>query len=136
VIDAIDGIEIDVQAIDDILTDESRFTSDADLAAHNTALLAGVASIESKLDNEALFTDDVELSNHFTSVESLVQQEIDDVQDDVADVKQEVVDAHAHIEALIGEPSDIPSINNRKRDGMHRYFDFFMEFGSNSNMNV
>jgi hypothetical protein len=37
---------------------------------------------------------------------------------------QEVIDAHAHIEALIGEPSDIPSINNRKRDGMHRYFDF------------
>jgi FtsZ-binding cell division protein ZapB len=108
VIDAIDGIEIDVQAIDDKLDDESRFTSDLELAAHNTALLAGIESIESKLDNEELFTDDVEL-----------QQEIDDVQADVADVKQEVLDAHAHIEALIGEPSDIPSINNRKRDGMH-----------------
>jgi hypothetical protein len=101
------------------------------MLAHNTAVMAGVASLESKLDNELLFTDDGELSDHFDAVETLVKEQVDDVQQDVDDVKSEVVgvkqdvgdvktqviEAHSHIEALIGLPADIPSINRRKRDG-------------------
>jgi hypothetical protein len=83
------------------------------MLAHNTAVMAGVASIESKLDNELLFTDDGELSDHFDAV----KKEVDDVQQNVDDVKTQVIEAHSHIEALIGLPSDIPSINRRKRDG-------------------
>jgi hypothetical protein len=106
-------------------------TDDSEMLAHNTAVMAGVTSIESKLDNELLFTDDGELSDHFTSIETLVKKEVDDVQQDVddvklqvtdvkqdvGDVKAQVIEAHSHIEALIGLPSDIPSINRRKRDG-------------------
>jgi t-SNARE complex subunit (syntaxin) len=83
------------------------------MLAHNTAVMAGVASIESKLDNELLFTDDGELSDHFDAV----KKEVDDVQQNVDDVKAQVIEAHSHIEALIGLPADIPSINRRKRDG-------------------
>jgi hypothetical protein len=85
------------------------------MLAHNTAVMAGVASIESKLDN---IFDDTNLSDQFTSLEQLVKQEAVDVQQDVGDVKLQVIEAHTHIEALIGQPSDIPSINRRrKRDG-------------------
>jgi hypothetical protein len=92
------------------------------MLAHNTAVMAGVASIESKLDNELLFIDDGELSDHFDAVKKEVdevQQNVDDVKSQVGDVKLQVIEAHSHIEALIGLPSDIPSINNRrrKRDG-------------------
>jgi outer membrane murein-binding lipoprotein Lpp len=95
----------------------SIVTDDSEMLAHNTAVMAGVASIESKLDDKALFVDDVDLNDHFTSIEQLVKQEIDDVQQDVNQAKQEAGDAHARIEALIGEPSDIPSITRRKRQG-------------------
>jgi hypothetical protein len=88
------------------------------MLAHNTAVLAGVASIEGKLDNKALFVDDADLSQHFTAVDTLVKQQIDDVQQDIDEVKQEASEAHARIEALIGEPSDIPSITRRKRQGL------------------
>jgi hypothetical protein len=97
------------------------------MLAHNTAVMAGVASLESKLDNELLFTDDGELSDHFDAVKKEVddvQQNVDDVKSevvgvkqDVGDVKAQVIEAHSHIEALIGLPADIPSINRRKRDG-------------------
>jgi hypothetical protein len=90
-------------------------TDDSEMLAHNTAVMAGVASIESKLDNKI---DVADLSDHFTAVQQLVEQEIDDVQQDIGDVEQEAREAHARIEALIGEPADIPSTNNRKRQGL------------------
>jgi peptidoglycan hydrolase CwlO-like protein len=122
-------------------------TDDAELQAHNASVFNGLTEIRSILSDETLFTDDVELGAHFTLIDTLVKAEIDDVQVDVglvaqavadvkqqggeikqdvadvqtqvAEVKDELVVTHAHIEALIGDPSSIPAINNdvRKRQG-------------------
>jgi NAD(P)H-hydrate repair Nnr-like enzyme with NAD(P)H-hydrate epimerase domain len=70
-----------------------------------------------------IVTDDDELKSHHDAVIDAINgigicdAAVEAIQLDIESVKQEVLEAHAHIEALIGAPSDIPSLGSRKRDG-------------------
>jgi hypothetical protein len=111
----VDALTDDVGALKVKLDDESR------------CKLCGVVEKRMSRLYDHTVTNDTELGLHEMAVLDAISgiglngAAVEAIQLGIEQVKDQVIEAHTHIEALIGQPSDIPSIDRRKRDGSYSF---------------
>jgi hypothetical protein len=98
-------------------------TDDSELAEHQKDVIEQIIVNKGKIDTAIanIGTNGGNINTAISGISTAISS-IETNDDKIEAVQQQVVEAHAHIEALIGEPSDIPSINNRKRNGVKNIF--------------